>query len=185
MRGFKAKIGAALAIAAILFLAIATGQESRPKRLIDQQPYDVITLDKANDNKVIKVEPLDLPERKAPDRPKAGDKVRIKLLDGGEQYDVAWLSVEKLEFYEQLVLAEAVKFTAEGRLDDAYDELEFLYSFYPATPELDEARQNFLYVSSGAAFRQGKHEEALAILEELLEKNPNYRAGPSAPTLLQ
>ena len=185
MRGLPGKIVTALGLAAIVFLAAAAGQEAPSGRLIDGQPYDLLTLDKANDNKVIKVEPLDLPERKAPEKPKAGDKVRITLADGGEQYEVAWLSIDKLELFEQLVLAEAVKFTGEGRLDDAFDELAFLLSFYPGTPGLEEARQHFLYVSSGAAFRQGKYEEALAILEELIEKNPSYRASASAPTLLQ
>src|SRR5690349_1141538 len=185
MSGFNARIVSMHGVAAIVMVALASGQESPASRLIDDQPYDLLTLDKANDNKVIKVEPLDLPERKAPEKPKAGDKVRIKLLDGGEQYEVAWLSIDKLELFEQLVLAEAVKFSAEGRLDDAFDELEFLHNFYPGTPGLEEARQHFLYVSSGAAFRQGKHEEALAVLEELIAKNPNYRASANAPTLLQ
>ena len=79
MRGFNAKIGTALAIALALWLATVAAQEPRGKRLIDEQPYDVLTLDKANDNKIIKVEPLDLPERKAPERPKAGDKVQVGI----------------------------------------------------------------------------------------------------------
>jgi len=185
MRSFNARIGWVLLLAMPLLLSMTAAQEARPPRLIDDPPYDVITLDKANDGKVIKIEPLDLPGRKVPDKPKATDKLRIKLLDGGESYEVAWLNVEKLELFEQLVLAEVSKFTAEGRLDDAYEELEFLYNFYPGTPGLNEARQNFLYVSSGAAFRQGKLDEALAILEELLAKNPDYRAAANAPGLLQ
>src|SRR5687768_10108225 len=144
MRGFNARIGWALLLAVPLLWSIAAAQEARPSRLIDDPPYDVITLDKANDSKVIKIEPLDLPGRKVPEKPKPTDKVRIKLLEGGESYEVAWLNIEKLELFEQLVLAEASKFTAEGRLDDAFEVLEFLYNYYADTPGLNEARQNFL-----------------------------------------
>ena len=97
MRGLPGKIVTALGLAALVFLAAAAGQDATSRRLIDGQPYDLLTLDKANDNKVIKVEPLDLPERKAPEKPKAGDKVRITLADGGEQYEVAWLTIDKLD----------------------------------------------------------------------------------------
>src|SRR5262249_30285436 len=48
---------------------------------------------------------------------------------------------------------------------------------------LPEVRQNYLYISSGAAFRQQKYDEALAILEELIAQNPNYRAGESSATV--
>jgi tetratricopeptide (TPR) repeat protein len=170
-----------LSLLGVLLSAVAAhAQEARPPRLIDGRPFDVITLDKANDGKVIPVEPLNLPGRKAPEKPRAADKVRIKLLEGGEQYDVAWLNIEKLELFEQLVLGEVGTLITAGRFDDAFDELEFLFSFYPETPGLNEARQNFLYASSGAAFRQGKHEEALAVMEELLAVNPDYRpaSGP-------
>jgi hypothetical protein len=42
-----------------------------------------------------------------------------------------------------------------------------------------------LYLSAGAAFRQRQYDEALAVLEELLAQNPNYRGGESSPTLMQ
>lgn len=184
MCGFKARIGGLLVLLGACALPMVIGQDARPPRLIDEQPYDSITLDKANDSKVIKVDLLVLPARKVPEKPKATDKLRIKLYAGGEQYDVAWLNIEKVELFEQLVLAEIGKFTADGRLDDAFDELEFLYNFYPETPGLSEAKQYFLYVSSGTAFRQGKLDEALAVLEELLAQNPNYRASANAPPLL-
>ena len=59
---------------------------------------------------------LDLPERKAPEKPKAGDKVRITLADGGEQYEVAWLTIDKLELFEQLVLAVVVLVLKGGQV---------------------------------------------------------------------
>jgi tetratricopeptide (TPR) repeat protein len=100
-------------------------------------------------------------------------------------YEVAWQNIDKLEFYEQMVLAEARRLTAAGQFDEAYDYFAHLLNLFPETPGLAEARQSYLYLSAGAAFRQQKHDEALAVLEELLALNPNYRAGENSPTLLQ
>jgi tetratricopeptide (TPR) repeat protein len=152
---------------------------------MDQQPYDVLTLDKANESKVFRIYPVRLPGRKVPDNPRRTEKIRIKLLENDEEYDVAWANIAKLELYEQLVVAEINKFTADGKLDDAYDELAFLLTYYPQAQGLTEARQNYLYVSSAAAFRQKKNDEALAILEELIALNPSFRPGDNAPPLMQ
>ncbi len=152
---------------------------------MDQAPFDVLTLDRANDGKVFKVTPLRLPGRKVPEKPKPTDKLRIKLLDTEEEYDVAWANIVKLELYEQLVVAETNKFTTDGKLDDAYEQLTFLLTYYPQAPGISEARQNYLYVSSATAFRQQKYDEALAVLEELVAQNPNFRPAENAAPLTQ
>lgn len=161
----------------------ASGQAA--KRLFEQDPYDIITLNAANENKVIRVYPLPLPDRKIPENPKAGDRLRIKLVEDNTEYDVAWSDIAKVELFEQMVLAEANRITAEGKFDEAFDYFTFLLEFYPKAPGVTEGRQAYLYLAAGAAFRQQKHDEALAILEELLSINPNYRAGETSPTLLQ
>ena len=172
---------------AVLLIAIASTARAQAKtdRLIDQPAFDVLTLDKANDNKVLKIYPLPLPGRRVPENPKASESLRIKLLDTSEEFDVAWLHVAKLQLFEELVMAEASKLASEGNFDEAYQYLTFLSNYYPTTPGLPEARQSFLYLSAGAAFKQKKYEEALAVLEELLTLNPQYRASDSAPPLLQ
>jgi tetratricopeptide (TPR) repeat protein len=152
---------------------------------MDQAPFDVVTLDKANDGKVYKVYPLRLPGRRVPEKPRPSEKLRVKLLENEQEYDIAWSNIVKLELYEQLVLAETNKLAAEGKLDDAYEQLNFLFAYYPQTPGLAEARQSYLYISSAAAFRQQKLDEALALLEELHAQNPNYKASESSPTVLQ
>jgi tetratricopeptide (TPR) repeat protein len=161
------------------------GQEDASGRLMDQVPFDILRLDKANENKVYRVYPVQLPGRRVPEKPRASEKLRVRLVDTGEEYDVAWQHIEKLELFESLVLEEVRKFTSAGRLDDAYDTLGFLLGFYPQTPGLADARQTYLYASSGAAFRQQKYDEALALLEELIALNPNFRTGEAAATLVQ
>src|SRR5262249_20959209 len=168
---------------AILRPSSLCAQDEPQPRLMDQVPFDILTLDKANDNKVYKVYPVRLPGRRIPDKPRPTDKLRVKLIEDEQEYDVAWANITKLELYEQMVAAEVQKLATEGKLDDAYDELAFLLTYYPNTPGLPEVRQNYLYLSSGAAFRQQKYDEALAILEELIAQNSNYRAGESSPTV--
>src|SRR5262245_24410964 len=113
-------------VAALVFLSFFAlthsieAQDFPTGRLMDELPYDILTLDRANDGKVFKVYPIRLPGRRVPEKPKPTDKIRVKLLESEEEYDVAWQNVAKLELYEQLVVAEVNKFTAEGRLDDAY-----------------------------------------------------------------
>ena len=46
---------------------------------------------------------------------------------------------------------------------------------------LPDARQNYLYLSGAAAYRQQKYDEALALLEELLALNPNFRPASGPP----
>src|SRR4029078_3226427 len=114
--------------------------------LMNQPPFDVLTLDRANDGKVYKVYPIRLPGRKLPEKPKSTDKIRVKLVENDQEYDVSWQNIAKLELYEQMVVAEANKLAIEGKLDEAYDEIDFLLTFYPNTAGLPEARQNYLYL---------------------------------------
>jgi peptide/nickel transport system substrate-binding protein len=165
--------------------SFATAQDAKAARLIDQPPFDLLILDKANDNKVLKIAPLNLPGRQVPKNPKGTDRIKIKLLDSGVEYEVAWANIAKLELFEQMVLAEANQLTADGKFDEAYGNFVFLLDFYPKLAGLAEARQHYLYLSAGAAFRQKKYDEALAILEELLTQNPSYQAPGSAPPILQ
>jgi tetratricopeptide (TPR) repeat protein len=175
----------AWAIAWLIALApgsnCATAQTTR--RLFEQDPFDIVTLNAANENKVIRVFPISV--RKIPEKPKSSDRMRIKLVEDDTEYDVAWMDIAKVEFFEQMVLAEANQLTSDGKFDEAYDYFNFLLSFYPNTPGLPEGRHAYLYLAAGAAYRQKKYDEALAVLEELLAQNPNYRAGESSPTLLQ
>ena len=50
---------------AILWLSFAASARAETP-LYEEEPYDQITLDAANDNTVFKVKPLDLPDRRTP-----------------------------------------------------------------------------------------------------------------------
>src|SRR5262245_7892070 len=80
---------------------VGQGQDAGRELLMHQPPFDVLTLDKTNDNKVYKVYPVPLPGRRVPERPRSSDKLRVKLMETDEEYEVAWLNIAKLELYEQ------------------------------------------------------------------------------------
>jgi ABC-type transport system substrate-binding protein len=172
-----------LALAALPVGAVARAQNAG-QRLIDRDPFDRLTLTEANESKVLLLRPVDLPDRLVPEMPRPSDKLRVRLLEDGQEYEVTWVNIARLELFEQMVLAEANRLAAEGKLDAAYEYFDYLFDRYPNTPGLAQGQQTYLYLSSAAAFRQQKYDEALAIVEELLAQNPQYRASENAPALM-
>ena len=183
MRFFRS-LGCLLCLAFAAWAATASAQDAQQSRIIDRDPFDRITLDKANDNKVYLVKPIPFPDRRVPENPKQSEKLRIKPIGEDQEYDVAWLNIDRVELYEEMVLAEALGLTRQGKFDEAYDYFVFLLNNYPKTKDLAQGHHEYLYLSSGAAFRQQKYDEALALIEELLSLNPEYRAASGGPTLL-
>ncbi|HTN76768.1 MAG TPA: hypothetical protein VL096_16025 [Pirellulaceae bacterium] len=78
---FRSQQITALSLSLILGLLLVTsarGQQTS-ERLSDQEPFDRITLDEENQGAVIKVEPVDLPNRRVPANPNPDSKLRVKL----------------------------------------------------------------------------------------------------------
>lgn len=168
-------------------------------RLYQSEPYDVLTLDKANDNRALKILPLPLPERRLPEPSKRIGKLKIRLFDSrADEYEVPWRSIEQVDLFEELVLREAgevvqqaVALTAadkpaeaQAKYDEAFDYYQWLRRFHPHTAGLKEAIQDYLYLNAGALFRAGRVEEAFAILEELYDQNPSYQYQGGPQTVL-
>jgi hypothetical protein len=146
-----------------------------PKRFYEREPYDVITLDQANDNLVLKVMPLQLPERKLPEPSKRVGKLTLRLLDKRqEEYEVMWRHVAKVDLFEGLVLQEAQKIfmqaAQQGRtrnvdesarlFDEAYDYFHWLLRFHPNVVGLEKALQDYLYLNAGTQYLVGTGYEA-------------------------
>src|SRR5947207_10479282 len=90
-----------------MIAAPVRAQDPARTRLIDQVPFDFLTLDKANDSRTFKVYPVNLPGRKVPVRPRSSERLKVRLMENDQEYEVAWTNVAKLDFFEQMVLAEA------------------------------------------------------------------------------
>jgi hypothetical protein len=138
-----------------------------------QEPFDRITLTESAGGAVLKVQPLDLTDRKPPERPEPDDKLRIELFDRpGKTYEVNWGAIARLELYEQMVLDEARSLAAEGRLREAFDGFAMLLEKHPALAGLSESFADYLYEEAKAAFRAGNDAMALARLLEIHRRQP-------------
>ncbi|HND52454.1 MAG TPA: hypothetical protein PLV92_08660, partial [Pirellulaceae bacterium] len=182
----------ALTIAAVFGSAPASAQQRKPNakseaaappaapkptgRIVDRDMFDRITLDASNNNAVIEVQALDLPNRRVPANPKPDDKLVVRLIGRPSQlFELSWRNIAKIELYEDLLVAEATKLVGLKRYEEAFEYLDAVYRRDPKYPELREAVQYLLYVNAGSYFGQKRYPEALSLLEELYRLNPNYK----------
>lgn len=162
-----------MSIGSLLVTSILASAVPAELPLFEQEPFDRITLDAANEHAVLEVEPLNLPGRKVPENPKPDDVVRVRLLSRpGVEYEVAWQAIQKVELFENMVLAEAERLVNEGKLEEAYDYFAFLHQDYAALPGLGDAMETYLYEEAKAAHRAGQFDRALAMLRETYSRNP-------------
>jgi ABC-type transport system substrate-binding protein len=161
------------AIALVVLMASAQGQPAEaPQRLFEQTPHDQITL---KDGSVIQTEPASLPQRQVPQKPKPSDKLRVRLIDRpGEDYEVLWRDIQQVQFFEQMILAEAVRLSSSGDIDGAYDYFDYLERNYPNLPGLEEAMQRYLYQDAQAWQRRGQFDYVLVLLRQLHQRNPKF-----------
>ncbi|MCL4201922.1 MAG: hypothetical protein KJ000_05465 [Pirellulaceae bacterium] len=144
------------------------------KRFYEQEQYDLITLDAANDNAVLKVMPLQLPDRKLPEPAKRVGKLKVRLFDRREEeYEVMWRNVVQVELFEELVLREAEQIVqraaqlgrggkpaeSQKQFDEAYDFFRWLLTYHGELTGLEKGIQDYLYLNAGTLFLIGAQYE--------------------------
>lgn len=145
--------------------------------MYESEPYDQVTLVEKYKSKPLKIYPLENRDRAQRVNPDPDAELRIRLLDYPDRlFDVAWKDIERLDFFDELVLKEAIRLVSVGDFDAAFHHFEFLRKESPDVPGLEEAIERFLFTDASTAFRTGKLHESLAILEELYRLDPG-RAG--------
>ncbi len=163
----------ALLLGAVASVLLFCGRLGAQVPLFEQEPFDRITLDKANENAVLTVKPLDLPERKVPDPLPQSGKLIIRLVEQPDTaYELLWRSVEKVELFEQVVLEEARKLAQAKRYEEAYEYFQFLQRNAPQTPGLNEAVCDYLHVQFESFENAKLYDNALAMLREIYRRNP-------------
>ena len=144
--------------------------------LLDEEPFDVVTLTKEASGRSVKVAPIDFPNRRVPTNVKEGEKLAVTiLLFPTRRYEVAWKDVAKVWLYEQMILERAKGLVSERNYGEAFEHLNFLMVNYPQTPGLSSLRQEFLIESAADLLKQKRLPHALAVLEELQKTFPNYQ----------
>ena len=146
-------------------------KEVKP-RLIDQYPFDRITLDAANDNAVIDVQLIEFPNRQVPNPfPTNGSLEIRRLSDPTKLYTINWSAIDRIDLYENLVLREAQAYLSAGKLNEAYTDLEFLHKNYPNLVGLQQITENYLQRDALDSYSKKQYDESLAILSALYDVN--------------
>lgn len=143
--------------------------------LLERSPFDRITLNEVNQNAVIETVILDIPDRKVPDPlPMTGALEMRRLSHPTIPYTVQWESITKIELFEQMLLEEAKRLTAEGKFAEAFNYLAFLTTNYPQLPGLEQALQAHLWHEASTLYAAKKREEAWPALVALYQRNPQF-----------
>jgi len=168
-----------MAVLAAMFCARFASADEAP--LFEQEPFDTIKLDDENKNFVLKVQPLDLPNRQVPAHPKPEDELDIRLLDRPRKgYKLTWEHIAEVKLFERMVLDDAEQLTTTGKFDEAYPYYEFLQRRYPKMTELAASYEKYLLANAGAAYKQQRYEESLGVLWELFDRDPEYKGVTTA-----
>lgn len=178
---------------AILLLAPAP-LPAQQFRLIDQEPFDQLTLvpgpapsvpegqeAKPPDPVVLKLRPLEISPRRplVPGQP--DEEVRVRLFERPEkQYEVAWRHIQEVRLFEELVLAEAAALVERQRFDEAYPFYVFLEGRDAEFPGVAAGIQLCLFREASYWHKQNESAAALALLHELYRRNPAYDKLPAA-----
>ncbi|QDV27357.1 Bacterial extracellular solute-binding protein, family 5 Middle [Aureliella helgolandensis] len=145
--------------------------------LIDQQPFDLITLKPAAGGDSVKVLTLPFPGRVVPSNPKETEKLPVVLVRFQERkYEVLWRDIERVELYEQRIYQQALDAMENKDFIGAFQNLSFLMKNYPGMRQLESLRQEFLFRSAVELYTSGALPQTLSALEELKETAPGYRA---------
>lgn len=160
---------AAIATAAVF----AQNAPSDGIELLQQHPYDLIVLRELAGGGEVRVELLPLPGRKLPESPR-GRLTVSPLKRPGEEYEVAWADIERIELWEQMLLEQAQRHMEEGDFDAAFPYLGVLLRDHPETPGVSEMRTQFLFRDMGTSFREGNLPRTLALLEEIRRVAPDF-----------
>jgi ABC-type transport system substrate-binding protein len=180
-------------LALLASIALSTRAQDAPTTpdkptlpLLQQEPFDLITLDEANNSLALKVEPLPLPGRKKPRNPDPRAKIRVRLMDKSEEgeYDVFWRNIKRVRLYEEMLLAEAERLTVAKEYDDAFDYYYKVGQEYPTLAGFDRSFNRYLYLDSVNLTRLKRFTEAFGVVEELYRREPGFRYSANAPTLM-
>ena len=150
--------------------------------LVERDPYIEIRLNDKNDNAILHVEPTlrdGSGNRLSPpfNLPSRGVCVFRFLDDADVEYEVAFASIESIQSFEQLLLAEAEAALGAEDYFRAFKNYLYLYDRNRASPDLRRALEQYLYLDGKQLLDSGQYVQALSVLEELYDRNPRARIG--------
>ncbi len=139
-----------------------------------EQRYDELVLTDEYEQARIQVFPLPFTPDDIPRQSEV--PLRIRLIDYPDrEYDVAWKDIERIRFFEDALVADALQLINVGKFEEAYDVLRFVWKGTPDWRGLSAAINRFLLAEAGLAYRENHAEEAMVLLEQLFGRQPDAR----------
>ncbi len=133
------------------------------------QRFDRVVLNQENGGASVRVLPTGLSVDGPVDK---SVPLRVVIVDDPEsQYDVAWSAIERVEFFEDVVLEKARHYMARQKFEDAYRLLAYLWQSEPTWRGLHATTEQFLLRDGAAHYKAGRYNEALVVLEELVRQS--------------
>ncbi len=159
-----------------LLLGLAASSLAQEEKIYEQEPFDIIVLDAANQNRELRVLPLDLPGRKLPENPNPNAALRARLVSDPEQeLEVAWRGIARVELFEQRVLQRAQERIRARKFDEAFEHLTFLHDNYPNVSGFAATLDQLLYGEAAVLYRDKQYERALLLLDEIYQRQADRR----------
>ena len=155
---------------------LSAQQRTKQVRLIDQTPYDQITLKEGPaDKRVFKIFPLPDPNRKPIRQQEPEFRLTVRLLKSPDvRYRIAWKHIAKIELFEEMVLGTAKLLTDAKKFDEAYEYYHFLRRMSPNFPGVAEDFQACLFAEAIHWRDQQQYTQTLVRLNQLFELNPRF-----------
>ncbi len=142
-------------------------------RLIDQQPFDQLTL--KDEGKVFKLMPLEMAKREPIREQDRGEWLVVRLVQRPDQrYEIRWRDIERLQLFEELILEEAARLEEAGVFDQAHENYNFLRQKEAGFPGLAAARNRCLFREAEFWLGQARYDTALVLLNELYRQDERY-----------
>lgn len=140
--------------------------------LLRQDPYDLIFFTPQSGGGWAMVTPL--PFRDMPSR--RDGKLEFEVMGlRPKKFGAKWTEIERIDFWEKRLEQETSDRIAGGDFTGAFPFLSILIRDYPTRPGLRNLRSDFLFKNAFQRAEKGERGEALALLEELHQYNPEYR----------
>lgn len=141
--------------------------------LIENEPFDLLTLDKSNKNAVVRILPPENLKLPLPDR---GDLIFEFAEDSELPLEVPYSAIVKYETFSDLLLAEANMMMNKGDLSRAFRNLLYVYDHGgKSRSEVSETLRACLFLDGREKFESGKYEISLSIFEDIYQEKPNFK----------
>lgn len=143
--------------------------------LIEQEPFDLITLDEVNGSVEIKIKPL--PKPPSDPLPNSGFMVFEAPDLSDDRLQVPYNNIVSYRSYQQMLRAEATEFSRAKEYGKAFSNLVYIYDNGGRDdPKLNNDIQNLLFRDGAKNYFADNFELALAIFEDIYSRDKNFVA---------